>query len=185
MVPAASQYWNQQGITSQFLTKLWAILWARKQQHKILHVQWLVVLRALPVGTWLHRMGVSSCCTRCHLQTETQKHCLWNALILNRYGNGSLELSDTRDVVPTASQYWNQQGITPQFLAKFWAILGARKQQHKILHVQWLVVHRALPVGTWLHRMGVDVIYKQKLKNIVYGNALILNRYGNGSLDFR
>ena len=78
-----------------------------------------------------------------------------NALILNRYGNGSLELSDTRDVVPTASQYWNQQGITPQSLAKFWAILWARKQQHKILHVQWLVVHRALSVGTWLHGMGV------------------------------
>ena len=28
-------------------------------------------------------------------------------------------LSDTCDVVPTPSQYWNQQGITPQFLAKF------------------------------------------------------------------
>ena len=80
VVPAASQYWNQQGITPQFLAKFWAILWARKQQHKILHVQWLVVHKALPVGTWLHRMGVSSCCTRCHLQTETQKHCLWECI---------------------------------------------------------------------------------------------------------
>ena len=42
-------------------------------------------------------------------------------------------LSDTRDVVPTESQYWNEQGITPQFLAKFWAILWARKQPHKRL----------------------------------------------------
>ena len=61
----ASQYWNQQGITPQFLAKFWAILWARKQHHKILHVQWLVVHRA---------------CTRFQLQTDTQKHCLWECI---------------------------------------------------------------------------------------------------------
>ena len=35
--------------------------------------------------------------------------------------------SDTRDVIPAAFQYWNQQGITPQFFAIFWAVLWARK----------------------------------------------------------
>ena len=30
----------------------------------------------------------------------------------------------------------------------------------------------------------LDAIYKRKLKNIVYGNALSLNRYGNVSLKF-
>ena len=49
-------------------------------------------------------------------------------------------LSDTRDVLPAAFQYWNQQGIAPQFLANFWVILWARKQPHQILHVQWLLV---------------------------------------------
>ena len=35
-------------------------------------------------------------------------------------------LSDTRDVLPVAFQYWNQQGITPQFLANFWSIMGKK-----------------------------------------------------------
>ena len=52
----------------------------KKQPHKILHVQWLVVQWELLVGTRLHRMGVSSGCTRCHLQTETKKHCLWECI---------------------------------------------------------------------------------------------------------
>ena len=52
----------------------------KKTTTQILHVQWLVVHRALPVGTWLHRMGVSPDCTRRSLQTETQKHCLWECI---------------------------------------------------------------------------------------------------------
>ena len=64
----------------QFLAKFWVILWARKLPHKILHVQWLLVHRALPVGTWLHMMGLSTNCTRCHLQMETQTHCLWECI---------------------------------------------------------------------------------------------------------
>ena len=80
VTPAAFQFWNQQGITPQFLANFWVVLWARKQPHQILHVQWLLVHRALPVGTWLHRMGVESTCARCRLQMETQKHCLWECI---------------------------------------------------------------------------------------------------------
>ena len=82
-------------------------------------------------------------------------------------------LSDSWDVLPTAIQYWSQWGITPKFLAKFKVNLWARKQSRKILHVQWLLVHRALLVGTWLHKISVSsscpcVIFKLKLRNIVY-----------------
>ena len=32
------------------------------------------------LGTWLRKVGVSSNCARCHLQAETQKHCLWDCI---------------------------------------------------------------------------------------------------------
>ena len=43
-------------------------------------MQWLLVHRALPVGTWLHKMGVSSNCGCCHLQEESNEHFLWACL---------------------------------------------------------------------------------------------------------
>ena len=41
---------------------------------------------------------------------------------------GRRVLSDRRDVLPTAFQYYSEEGITPKFLTKFWVNLWARKQ---------------------------------------------------------
>ena len=51
----------------------------RRHLRKILHVQWLLVHRALRIGTWLHKMDISSSCAYCHLQAKTQKHCQWDS----------------------------------------------------------------------------------------------------------
>ena len=50
-----------------------------------------------------------------------------------------------RRTTPRASQFWIHQGVTSEFLAKFWRTLWDRKQDMKINVFQWLVIHRALP----------------------------------------
>ena len=76
--PIAFQYYSQQGTIPKCLAKFWGKLWERKQSNQILHMWWFLVNRALPVGTWLHNMDISSNCARYRLQVESQKHCLWN-----------------------------------------------------------------------------------------------------------
>ena len=78
--PTSFQCRDQQGITRKILTKFWVKLWERKQWHQMLRVQWMLVHRALPIGTWMHKMGVSSNCGHCHLQIESRKHCPWDWL---------------------------------------------------------------------------------------------------------
>ena len=78
--PTSFQCRDQQGITREILTKFWVKLWERKQWHQMLRVQWMLVHRALPIGTWMHKMGVSSNCGHCHLQIESRKHCPWDWL---------------------------------------------------------------------------------------------------------
>ena len=75
--PRASQFWNHQGITSEFLTKFWGTLWKRKQDMKINVFQWLVIHRALPIGQWLQQSAAPTACIYCCCQMETLKHCLW------------------------------------------------------------------------------------------------------------
>ena len=75
--PGATQFWTQQGITIEFLSKFWVKLWARKQDMKINAFHWLLVHRAVPVGQWLERSGGPTMCIYCSCQMETLKHCFW------------------------------------------------------------------------------------------------------------
>ena len=64
----------------KFHAKLWVSVWARKRSQQVLHVQWLLVHRALSVNKWMHKMGVSSSCANCHLQVEALKYCQWGRI---------------------------------------------------------------------------------------------------------
>ena len=52
-----------------------------------------------------------------------------------------------RNATLTAHQFWIQQRMSTEFLTKFWMALWERKQDMKIVVFQWLLIHRALPVG--------------------------------------
>ena len=73
----ANQFWTHQGVTFEFLAKLWRTLWDRKQGMKINVFQWLVIHRALPIGQWLQQSAGLTACIYCSCQMETLKHCLW------------------------------------------------------------------------------------------------------------
>ena len=56
-------------------------------------------------------------------------------------------LSAQRRTKPSPMRFWLQQGMSLEFLAKFWVALWSSKKEPKIIIMQWLLVHRALFVG--------------------------------------
>ena len=60
-------------------------------------------------------------------------------------------VSAQRMTRPSAERWWFQQGMSSDFLAKFWATLWSSKKEPKIIIMQWLLIHRALPVGQMQH----------------------------------
>ena len=61
-----------------------------------------------------------------------------------------------RCITPSAMRYWMHNGLSLEFLQQFWVALWKRQQAQAITHFQWLLVHRSLPVGLWLQKMGYD-----------------------------
>ena len=74
VLPIAFQYQIYQVITSKFLTKLW-LTYGQENNHEE-YFMYSGYLRIEPC-LLAHGYIRSSCCARCHLQAETQKHCLW------------------------------------------------------------------------------------------------------------
>ena len=65
-------------------------------------------------------------------------------------------LSAQRCITPAAMRHWMHYGLSLEFLQQFWETLWKRQQAQAITHFQWLLVHKALPVGLWLQKMGYD-----------------------------
>ena len=76
IVSAVTHLWSIYGITNNFISGFWKKLWERKQAHKIITLQWLIIHRALPMGQWLRQTGISARCACCNHEVESQYHSL-------------------------------------------------------------------------------------------------------------
>ena len=69
------------------------------------------------LGTWLRKVGVSSNCARCHLQAETQKHCLvWQRRALEIFANYFPPLAFTWVMVVWTSFVHSISIMTPNII---------------------------------------------------------------------
>ena len=59
-------------------------------------------------------------------------------------------LQATSSKEPTTIKYWTLEGISDERLKKTWRKLWDRGIQRKISAFQWLIIHKATPVGVWL-----------------------------------
>ena len=101
--PAASCFWEQNGISTCFLEKFWKRLWARNQPRKIVTCQWLLAHRALPVGEWMRKIGKPSHCPLCGYQMECLVHRFWTCYQAVQVWRRLLRIIERRGVCCTIS----------------------------------------------------------------------------------
>lgn len=57
---------------------------------------------------------------------------------------------------PSQAPRWHAQGVSLVFLRSFWKTLWASWHPRWISYFLWMVVHKGLPVGSWLRQMGQE-----------------------------